>query len=46
MTVLGFSDNPEVEGSYSEDTETALGELPGKVTAAMFAEELLGLSTQ
>lgn len=46
MTVLGFSDNPEVQGSYSEDTETALEELPTKVTAAMFAEELLVLTTQ
>lgn len=46
MTVMGFSENPEVDGSYSEESGPALEELPNKISAAMFAEELLGLSTQ
>ena len=46
MTLLGCSDNPEVEGSFTQSPEVALQDLPDKISAAHFAEELLGLSTQ
>lgn len=47
MTLLGYSENPEVDGCFTEDTETALeSELPKRLSAMDFAEELLGLSTQ
>lgn len=46
MTLLGCSDNPEVEGSFTQSLEAALRGLPEKISAAHFAEELLGLSTQ
>ena len=45
MTLLGHSDNPEVEGSFSEEPLKALQELPSKITVSQYAEELLGLST-
>ncbi len=46
MTLLGVSDNPEVEGSYTVDPGTALEELlPQSLTVTHFAEELLGLET-
>lgn len=45
MTLMGCSDNPEVEGCYTEDTATALNELPLQLSAPSFAEDLLGLST-
>ena len=45
MTLMGCSDNPEVEGSYTEDPATALNELPLQLSAPSFAEDLLGLST-
>lgn len=46
MTILGCSDNPEVDGSFTEDVATALEEIPNRISAPMFAEELIGLSTQ
>ena len=45
MTLMGASDNPEVEGSYTEEPGAVLSELPTQVTAASFAEDLLGLTT-
>ena len=45
MTLLGYSENPEAEGTFSENADTALQELPQRITATQFAEELLGLST-
>lgn len=45
MTLLGGSDNPEVEGSYTVDPHTALEELPQTLSAGNFAEDLLGLET-
>lgn len=46
MTLLGHSNNPEVEGSFTQDVLTALKEIPERVSAPLFAEEVLGLSTQ
>lgn len=46
MTLLGCSDNPEVDGSFTEDVATALEEIPERISAPMFAEEIIGLSTQ
>ena len=47
MTLLGCSDNPEMDGCFSEDTETALSTyLPERLSPADFAEDLLGLSMQ
>ena len=45
MTLLGYSDNPEMDGSYSADVMTSLEDIPEKITAPQFAEEILGLST-
>ena len=45
MTLLGYSDNPEVDGSFTEDVVTALEEIPERISAPMFAEEIIGLST-
>lgn len=45
MTLLGHSDNPEVGGAFSSQPEVALQELPERVTATQFAEDLLGLTT-
>ena len=45
MTLLGHSDNPEVDGSFSDEPLKALEELPSKITVSQYAEELLGLST-
>ncbi len=46
MTLLGYSDNPEVDGSFTEDVITALEEIPERISAPMFAEEIIGLTTQ
>ena len=46
MTLLGYSDNPEVDGSFTEDVMTALEEIPNKISAPMFAEEIIGLTTE
>ena len=46
MTLLGFSENPEVDGAFTESMETALQQLPERISAPQFAEELLGLATQ
>ena len=46
MTLLGFSENPEVEGAFTDSTEIALQQLPERISAPQFAEELLGLATQ
>jgi len=46
MTLLGCCEDPETDGAFSQDPDTALQELPKKITAGQFAEELLGLSTQ
>ena len=46
MTLLGYTDNPEVDGSFTEDVATALEEIPERISAPMFAEDILGLSTQ
>lgn len=46
MTLLGYSENPEVDGAYSADVLSALEEIPENLTAPLFAEEIIGLSTQ
>lgn len=46
MTLLGCCEDPETDGAFSQDPEATLQELPEKITAGQFAEELLGLSTQ
>ena len=46
MTLLGCSENPEVDGAYSTDVLSALEEIPENLTAPLFAEEIIGLSTQ
>lgn len=45
MTLLGYSDNPEVDGSFTEDVGTALEQIPERISAPLFAEEIIGLST-
>ena len=46
MTLLGYSDNPEVDGSFTADVISALEEIPERVSAPLFAEEIIGLSAQ
>lgn len=46
MTLLGYSDNPEVDGAFTVDVLSALEEIPEKITAPLFAEEIIGLNTQ
>lgn len=47
MTLVGCSENPEMDGCFSEDTETALStQLPERLSAADLAEGLLGLTIQ
>ena len=46
MTLLGCCEDPETDGAFSQDPEATLQELPEKITAGQFAEELLALSTQ
>ena len=47
MTLLGYSENPEMDGCFTEDIETAIvSQVSERLSAADFAEELLGLSTQ
>ena len=46
MTLLGYSENPEIDGCFTEDMEAALvSRLPETVSAGDFAGELLGLHT-
>ena len=45
MTLLGFSEDPEVEGAFAVDPSIGLQDLPERISAADFAEDLLGLST-
>ncbi len=45
MTLMGYSDNPEVDGSFTEDVAVALGQISDRITAPMFAEEIIGLTT-
>lgn len=45
MTLLGATDNPEVEGSFTDHPTTVLADLPNQLTAKDFAEDLLGLAT-
>ncbi len=45
MTLLGATDNPEVEGAFTAEPRTVLAEIPDTLTATLFAEELLGLAT-
>lgn len=47
MTILGCSENPEMDGCFTEDTETALStQLPERLAPADLAEGLLGLTIQ
>lgn len=47
MTLVSCSENPEIDGCFSEDTETALStQLPERLSAADLAEGLLGLTIQ
>ena len=46
MTLLGYSENPEIDGCFTEDTEEALvSQVPETLSADDFAGELLGLNT-
>ncbi len=45
MTLLGHSENPEVDHAFSAQPEGALQELPERITVTHFAEDLLGLTT-
>lgn len=46
MTLLGYSENPETDGCFTEDTETAIvSHVPERLSVTNFAEDLLGLST-
>ena len=46
MTLLGYCENPEKEGEYSDDPESALlNELPELISAQEFVEDIAGLST-
>lgn len=46
MTLLGYSENPETDGCFTEDTETAIvNHVPERLSVTDFAEDLLGLST-
>ena len=46
MTLLGYSENPEIDGCFTEDTEAVLvSQVPETVSAGEFAGELLGLHT-
>ncbi len=46
MTLLGYCENPEREGEYSDDPESALlNELPDLISAQEFVENIAGLST-
>lgn len=43
MVLLGYSSDPELEGSFTEDPETALDDsLPKSITASKFAKDVLG----
>lgn len=43
MVLLGYSSDPEVEGSFTEDIEKALTDsLPQSITASKFAKDVLG----
>jgi len=45
VTLLGYSDNPEVEGSFTDDAIVALKQIPEKISAPAFAENIVGLTT-
>ena len=45
VTLLGYSDNPEVEGSFTDDAIVALKQIPEKISAPAFAEDIVGLTT-
>ncbi len=45
VTLLGFSDNPEVDGSFTDDAIAALKQIPEKISAPTFAEDIVGLAT-
>ena len=45
VTLLGYSDNPEVEGSFTDDAIVALKQIPEKISARVFAEDIVGLAT-
>lgn len=46
MTLLGYSENPETDGFFTEDTETAIvSHVPERLSVTTFAEDLLGLRT-
>lgn len=43
MTLLGYSENPEIDGCFTEDTETAIiSHVAERLSAADLAEDLLG----
>lgn len=44
MTLLGHSDNPEVDKSFTQDILTALEEIPEKISPPTFAEDIVGLN--
>ena len=46
MTLLGHSNNPEGESSFSGDATDILKQIPEKITAPIFAEDIAGLSTE
>lgn len=46
VTLLGYSDNPEVDGCFTDDAIVALKQIPERITAPVFAEDIIGLCTQ
>jgi hypothetical protein len=46
MTLLGYSENPEVDGAFTTGVLSALEEIPEKITAPLFAEEIIGLNAK
>lgn len=43
MVLLGYSSDPEIKGSFTEDPEKALEDsLPRSITASNFAKDMLG----
>lgn len=46
MTLLGYSENPEEDGSFTDDAIVALKQIPERITAPIFAEDIVGFSIQ
>ena len=45
VTLLGYLDNPTRDDSFTDDAIAALKQIPERITAPIFAEDIVGLST-